>query len=139
MFNVVKEALLDERKKQMQIGFNKSIIDGCSGFVFSDEKGKVINSYKINKIIKKIICKHNMEEESFSKAQRREPIFLPNFSPHNLRHTFCTRMCENETNIKIIQEIMGHSDIKTTMDVYNEATIDKKKQSFENLEGKIVL
>ena len=47
--------------------------------------------------------------------------------------------CENETNIKIIQEIMGHADITTTMDIYNEATLDKKKESFLNLEGKIKL
>ena len=46
-------------------------------------------------------------------------------------------MCENESNIKIIQEIMGHADITTTMDVYNEATRDKKKESFAGLEGKM--
>lgn len=46
-------------------------------------------------------------------------------------------MCENESNIKVIQEIMGHSDISTTMDVYNEATRDKKKESFADLEGKM--
>ena len=59
------------------------------------------------------------------------------FSVHNLRHTFCTRFCENETNIKVIQEIMGHSDIGTTMNIYAEATESKKKESFENLDGKI--
>ena len=31
---------------------------------------------------------------------------------------------------------MGHSNISTTMDVYNEATQMKKKESFANLEGK---
>ena len=32
---------------------------------------------------------------------------------------------------------MGHADISTTMDVYNEATQEKKVESFANLEGKI--
>ena len=32
---------------------------------------------------------------------------------------------------------MGHADITTTMDVYNEATKDKKIESFSGLEGKI--
>lgn len=59
------------------------------------------------------------------------------FSVHNLRHTFCTRFCENETNIKVIQDIMGHADISTTMNIYAEATESKKKESFDNLEGKI--
>ena len=67
----------------------------------------------------------------------RAPELLPRFSCHHLRHTFCTRFCENETNLKIIQEIMGHADITTTMDIYNEATKDKKKESFAELEGKI--
>ena len=34
---------------------------------------------------------------------------------------------------------MGHADITTTMDIYNEATLDKKKESFANLEDKIKL
>ena len=72
-----------------------------------------------------------------AKKEAREPDLLPHFSVHNLRHTFCTRFCENETNLKVIQEIMGHADISTTMNIYNEATKEKKKESFASLEGKI--
>ena len=32
---------------------------------------------------------------------------------------------------------MGHSDISVTMNIYAEATRDKKKEAFESLEGKI--
>ena len=46
---------------------------------------------------------------------------LPDFSAHSLRHTFCTRLCERETNLKIIQSIMGHKDIQSTMDIYAES------------------
>ena len=55
----------------------------------------------------------------------------------NLRHTFCTRFCENETNVKIIQEIKGHADITTTMDIYNEATKEKKKNPLQGLRVKL--
>ena len=55
------------------------------------------------------------------------PVLLPDFSAHSLRHTFCTRLCERETNLKIIQSIMGHKDIQTTMDIYAEATEEKKQ------------
>lgn len=34
---------------------------------------------------------------------------------------------------------MGHRNIRTTMDVYNEATEDKKIESFRNLDGKFKL
>lgn len=64
-------------------------------------------------------------------------VFLNRYgNPHNLCHTFCTRYCENETNLKVIQEIMGHRDIATAMEVYVEATKDAKLKSFQNLSGK---
>ena len=72
-----------------------------------------------------------------AKAEGREPILLPKFSAHQLRHTFCTRFCENETNLKVIQSIMGHSDITTTMDIYADATQEKKQEIMANLNGKI--
>lgn len=46
-------------------------------------------------------------------------------------------LSDYETNLKIIQEIMGHADITTTMDIYNESTKEKKLESFARLEGKI--
>ena len=52
-------------------------------------------------------------------------------------HTFCTRFCENESNLKVIQDIMGHADITTTMDIYAEATQEKKQEVMANLQGKI--
>ena len=45
--------------------------------------------------------------------------------------------CENETNLKVIQSIMGHSDITTTMDIYADATQEKKQEIMANLNGKI--
>ena len=71
--------------------------------------------------------------------EAREPVLIPPFSCHNLRHTFCTRYCENETNLKVIQEIMGHKDIATTMEIYAEATKDAKVKLFANLDGKFRL
>ena len=49
-------------------------------------------------------------------------ILLPRFSCHSLRHTFATRMCEKGVNIKVIQDVMGHTDISTTMNVYTDVT-----------------
>ena len=59
------------------------------------------------------------------------------FSCRNLRYTFAARYCENEINLKVIQEIPGHKDIATIMDIYAEATKGVKVKSFENIQGKI--
>lgn len=77
------------------------------------------------------------DEKAKALSEGREPVLIRHFSAHNLRHTFCTRFCENETNIKVIQEIMGHADIETTMNIYAEATKEKKKEAFSSLQGKI--
>ena len=131
MFDDVKRALLDERLKQMEHGFTRSEIDGYSGFIFQNRFQEVLIPHLVNRAIWRIIRDYNIE------AEETGAVRLPHFSVHNLRHTFCTRLCENEPNIKIIQEIMGHRNIETTMDVYNEATKEKKMESFANLEGKI--
>lgn len=72
-----------------------------------------------------------------AKREKRKPVIIPHFSCHHLRHTFCTRFCENETNIKVIQAVMGHANIETTMDIYAEVTDLKKKEAIENLSQKL--
>ena len=137
MFEAVRKALLQEKKQQMKQGFNSTIIDGYSGFIFTNRCGYVHNPQTINRAIKRIYMACNEQEKIQAKKEHRQPILIPHFSVHNLRHTFCTRFCENETDLKIIQEIMGHSDITTTMNIYNEATKERKQESFARLEGKI--
>ena len=137
MFEAVRKALLQEKKQQMKQGFNSTIIDGYSGFIFTNRCGYVHNPQTINRAIKRIYTACNEQEVEQAKKEHRQPVLIPHFSVHNLRHTFCTRFCENETDLKIIQEIMGHSDITTTMNIYNEATKERKQESFARLEGKI--
>ena len=59
---------------------------------------------------------YNADERLSAAREGREPLLLPEFSCHHLRHTFATRLCEVESNFKVIQSIMGHKNIETTMD-----------------------
>ena len=133
MLDIVYDAFQMEREEQEETGANETEIDGMKGFVFVNRNGSAPNPQAINRTIKRIISSYNAEEIIKAKKQRREPVILPDFSCHHLRHTFCTRLCENETNLKVIQSIMGHRNIETTMDIYAEATEQKKQESFENL------
>lgn len=138
MLKEVKQALLDEKSFQKECGIKCEVsYDGYTDFIFLNRFGNVHNPQTINRAIKRIIFAYNKQEFDKAEKENREPLLLPNFSCHNLRHTFATRYCENETNLKVIQEILGHKDIATTMEVYVEATKEKKLQSFTELEGKI--
>lgn len=133
MMQPVYEALQSEYERQKEDGFCTAVVDGMSGFIFSNRFGTIHNPAAINRAIRRIIEAHNAEEIIKAKKEKREPVIIPHFSCHHLRHTFCSRFCENETNIKIIQEIMGHASIETTMDIYAEVNSDKKKESIEKL------
>ena len=137
MLDIVKDAFEMLYEEQLENGFNESEIDGMSGFIFCNRFGTVPNPQTVNHTIKRIANSYNADEVVRAKKERRNPIILPNFSCHHLRHTFCTRLCENETNLKVSQSIMGHRNIETTMDIYAEATEEKKQESFENLAAKL--
>lgn len=128
------EMLKEEQEESGQCDVE---IDGMTGFIFCNRFGNVPNPQSVNRAIKRIIADYNATEEVAAKKQHREAVLLPDFSAHHLRHTFCTRLCENETNLKVIQSVMGHKDIQTTMDVYAEATEQKKQESFERLAAKL--
>lgn len=137
MLAEVRKALHMIRLQQFREGCHSPVVDGYSGFIFLNQNGDVQTPHNINRAIERIYKAYNTQETAKAKVEHREPVLIRHFSAHNLRHTFCTRFCENETNIKVIQEIMGHADIETTMNVYAEATEAKKKESFSSLEGKI--
>lgn len=137
MLSEVKAALQAEWETQKIVGFNESIVDGYTGFIFQNRYGDPLSPHSVNRAIDRICAAYIEDETVLADQEGRDPVLIRHFSAHNLRHTFCTRFCENERNIKVIQEIMGHADIETTMNIYAEATKEKKKESFSNLEGKI--
>ena len=49
-------------------------------------------------------------------------------SCHILRHTFATRLCESGINLKVIQSVLGHADVSTTMNIYVDVTSSLKKK-----------
>lgn len=59
---------------------------------------------------------------------------LPHFSCHTLRHTFATRMCERGVNMKVIQDVLGHTDISITMNIYTDATDNMKQRAFQEFD-----
>lgn len=140
MMSKVRDVLLEEKRQQDELGIqNHAVIDGMTGFIFCNRNNELNNPSTINRAIKRIVNDHNRREVVRAAKEDREPVIIPSFSCHIMRHTFCTRLCENGTNIKLIQQIMGHADIRTTMDIYAEVTKAKAQSVFQELHEEDVL
>ena len=58
------------------------------------------------------------------KYDRIYRIPLPLITPHVCRHTFCSNMAKKGMNPKLLQYIMGHSDISVTLNTYTHVQIE---------------
>lgn len=108
-------------------------IGGYTDFVFRNRTGDLLNPHCLNRAIERISRDYNELESKIAAHEGRDPLLLPRFTVHNLRHTFCTRMFEVEPNHKIIQQIMGHAEISTTMDIYTHVTQEKMAESVQGI------
>lgn len=61
--------------------------------------------------------RHHVLESGLQKAVKRAACkagINKRVTCHTLRHSFATTMLENGTNIRVLQDLMGHADVKTT-------------------------
>ncbi|WP_084489569.1 tyrosine-type recombinase/integrase [Clostridiisalibacter paucivorans] len=56
---------------------------------------------------------------------------LPLLSPHDLRHTFATRGLEAGMDMKELQELLGHSSMKLTSDLYTHVLLKQKRKAMD--------
>ncbi len=54
---------------------------------------------------------------------------------HALRHTFATRAIENGVNVKTLSDILGHSQVQITMDLYCHSSLDLMRDSMDKVMG----
>ncbi|MEE1250047.1 MAG: tyrosine-type recombinase/integrase [Lachnospiraceae bacterium] len=132
MMDFVKEAFLKEKEYQEAMGVEcKATVDGYTDFIFVNRFGNVQHQGTLNKAIRRII--RDCNDEVLMKGED-DPVLLPHFSCHTLRHTFTTRMCEAGVNVKVIQDTLGHADIATTLNIYADVSKELKQTEFIGLD-----
>ncbi len=68
-------------------------------------------------------------ETALRTARKRLSELDDNFHFHTLRHTYTTNLLSNGAAPKDVQELLGHSDVSTTMNVYAHANREGKRNS----------
>ena len=133
MLGLVREAFIRERYFQQENDIRcVATVDGYTDFIFVNRFGAVQHQGTLNKAIRRII--RDCNDKVLLKGEPN-PVLLPHFSCHTLRHTFTTRMCEAGVNVKVIQDALGHADISTTLNIYADVTKELKRQEFSGLDS----
>lgn len=83
--------------------------------LFLNNHGKPITRQGFFKILKKMLLEKGLNT---------------NVSPHTLRHSFATHLLENGADLRLIQEMLGHSDISTTR-IYTHISNQRVKNDYE--------
>lgn len=87
------------------------------GFVLAQGNGKITEPRLLQNKFAKCLTECGIEKANF----------------HTLRHTFATRCIESGVDIKTLSEILGHSDVKTTLNKYVHSSFDLKQKSVDKL------
>ncbi|KQL33339.1 site-specific integrase [Psychrobacillus sp. FJAT-21963] len=107
---VLKEWKKKQKQEYLKLGFN---ISKPNGLVFSNEKNEFLQPTKLRKWIIQVQTKYK----------------LSIITTHGLRHTHCSLLFEAKVSLKEVQDRLGHSDIKTTMNIYAHVTKKAKEEA----------
>ena len=108
-----------------------------------DEEGKLIKTgkeiapvraKKTDTVIRGLMCERMTEtawKRLLESLQKETGI---DFDWHSLRHTYASLLYEAGVDMLTAKELLGHSDIKTTISIYTHLSENGKKHSIEKLE-----
>jgi len=78
----------------------------------------------------------NLLKRSFEPLLKRAG--LPRIRFHDLRHTAATLLLEQDVNAKVVQEMLGHTRISTTLDLYSHVTPTMQRQAADAFDSLLV-
>lgn len=107
---LLKKWRVTQKKEYFTRGYNTL---KSSQLIFSNESNELLQPHITRKYQVRLEEKYNMRR----------------ITTHGLRHTHCSLLFEAGATIKEVQDRLGHSDIKTTMNIYAHVSKEKKEQT----------
>ena len=121
-----KERLVPFGKKAKE-SFNK----------YYKEREIILAKYNLNS--KRLLINDNgrfiTRQDVYNFVRKLGEKIHKHISPHTLRHTFATHLLENGADLRIVQELLGHSDVSTTQ-LYTHITKKRLKEVYFAINNK---
>ena len=133
----MEEILISQKKKQerlkKELGDRFRSDGEFEDIVFTTSMGSPCVRYIVQKEINKYLARRKEEDTALAIREGRAPRTFRKFHPHTLRHTFATRCFEKKMEPKVVQKLMGHSNISITMNIYThvlDSVMDSELEKF---------
>lgn len=106
------------------------VVTSASGNIMTDIAWRRLwNSYMTD-----LDIKYGKRTKKISKFDpQKGAIIIKTFTPHQLRHTYCTILYNAGVDVLTAQYLMGHSDAKTTLAIYTHLQKKQKDKSINKL------
>ena len=120
------------------IPYLKKVTDEKSGddYVFATHDGKIYTKSSIQRLFKAFNRDYNQYISTLQLMGSEDAV---SFTMHQFRHTFCTMLYDAGVDMKTAQNILGHSSINVTLEIYthlsqykNKINLDKMNTYIEN-------
>ena len=124
---------------QMLIDYLKTL-PKLSPFVLTNAKGKMMTDDSWKRLYQSYMLDMNIEYGFGGAINKHDnsveiPMIINTFTPHELRHTFCTLMFEAGIDAMTAKEQMGHADIQTTLSIYTHLSAQHKENQVNKLDA----
>lgn len=96
--------------------------DEFSDLIFTSPSGRPINRDRFKAEISRVVARIQEDYKEF-----------PHVTPHMFRHSFATRSIEQGIPPKVLQTIMGHKSLTTTMEIYAHVLPNTKAEEMKKL------
>ena len=111
-----------------------------SPFVLTNARGQMMTDDSWKRLYQSYMLDMNIEYGFGGSINKHAnnvnvPMVIDTFTPHELRHTFCTTMYEAGIDAMTAKEQMGHADIQTTMSIYTHLSAKHKVKQVNKLDA----